>query len=62
MSKKQTETEPKTTTAEVTPQDLKLILNVIEIASSRGSFKAAELSTVGYINDKIAQIVKQHGA
>jgi hypothetical protein len=38
-------------------QDLQAVLNMIEIANSRGAFKGAELSSVGQLFDKINTFV-----
>jgi hypothetical protein len=38
-------------------QDLQVVLQVIELASTRGAFKGGELSAVGQIFDKINNFV-----
>lgn len=42
--------------------DLQAVLNVIEIATQRGTFKGAELSSVGQIFDRINTFVTQYTA
>jgi hypothetical protein len=37
----------------ITAQDLALLRSLVEVASSRGAFKADELSTVGQVYDKL---------
>jgi len=37
----------------ITAADLALLRSLVEVASSRGAFKADELSTVGQIYDKL---------
>jgi len=38
-------------------EDLVNVLRIINVASERGAFKGNELSSVGFINDKIARFV-----
>ena len=38
-------------------EDLVNVLRIINIASERGAFKGNELSSVGFVNDKIARFV-----
>jgi hypothetical protein len=42
--------------------DLQTILNIIELASSRGAFKAAELTAVGGIADKLNMFLSEIAA
>lgn len=42
---------------QLTVEDLINVLRVINVASERGAFKGNELSSVGFINDKIARFV-----
>lgn len=44
---------------QITVADLALIKNLIEVSSSRGAFKADELSTVGQIYDKLSEFLNQ---
>jgi hypothetical protein len=39
---------------ELTVNELKALLSIIEVASSRGTFKANELSSVGKVYDRLA--------
>lgn len=39
--------------------DLIMIANIIDVASTRGAFKAEELSEVGAVYDRIAHIIAQ---
>jgi len=39
--------------------DLIFIAQIIEVAASRGTFKAEELSEVGSVYDRIRQIIEQ---
>jgi hypothetical protein len=41
-------------------QDMALVLRIIDLASERGAFKGAELSTVGDIRDKVAGFIKEN--
>jgi len=54
-----------TTEAPVAPQlsisDLQALLNVIDVASSRGAFRANELTNVGSVADKLTKFL-QHVA
>lgn len=43
----------------VSLQDLQNILVVIDLACSRGAIRAAELTTVGQLYDRIQNVVKQ---
>lgn len=41
-------------------QDMALVLRIVDLASERGAFKGAELSTVGSIRDKVAGFIKEN--
>jgi len=43
---------------ELTIQDLRIVANVIELATSKGLFKANDLSVVGRVFDKIVAVLK----
>lgn len=43
----------------ITIQDLQNVLVVIDLASTRGAVRAAELSAVGALYDKINRFVKE---
>jgi hypothetical protein len=53
VDNKQTEPSP------ITIQDLQNVLVVIDLASTRGAVRAAELSAVGALYDKINRFVKE---
>ena len=57
--------QAQTTEAPVAPQlsisDLQALLNVIDVASSRGAFRANELTNVGSVADKLTKFL-QHVA
>jgi hypothetical protein len=44
---------------QITVADLALLKNLVEVASSRGAFKADELSTVGQVYDKLNIFLNQ---
>jgi hypothetical protein len=46
----------------LTVQDLTLVLQVIQVASSRGAFKADELTAVGGLYDRIFKFLEASGA
>jgi hypothetical protein len=46
----------------LTVQDLTLTLQLIQVASTRGAFKAEELSTVGGLYDRIFKFLEASGA
>ena len=46
----------------LTIQDLTLTLQVIQVASSRGAFKADELTAVGSLYDRIFKFLESTGA
>jgi|TARA_B100001093_G_scaffold188715_1_gene181268 hypothetical protein len=43
---------------EITPNDLVVIRQVMDIATQSGAFKAADLTTVGTVYDKVNGIVE----
>ena len=43
---------------EITPNDLLVIRQVMDIATQSGAFKAADLTTVGAVYDKVNGIVE----
>lgn len=50
----------KITNPEISLQDLQNIMVIIDLACSRGAIRAAELTTVGQLYDKIQNFVKQN--
>ena len=44
---------------QITVTDLALLKSLVEVASTRGAFKADELSTVGQVYDKLNQFLQQ---
>lgn len=52
-TEQETATEPKPTGAELNINDLMAVKSIIEIASQRGAFKAAELEAVGKTFNKL---------
>jgi hypothetical protein len=50
-------TENQELQTELTINDLKIIANVIELATNRGLFKANDLTVVGKVFDKIAAVL-----
>jgi len=57
-------TEPTATpqSTGLTIQDLTLTLQVIQVASSRGAFKADELTAIGGLYDRIFKFLESTGA
>ena len=45
----------------LTLQDLSLIVQVLETGSSRGAWKASELSSVGYLYDRVTAFLEAAG-
>lgn len=43
-------------------QDLVYLVNIVDVASRRGAFKAEELSAVGGVYDKVVAFLKSTGA
>ena len=43
-------------------QDIVSLLNIVDVASRRGAFRAEELSAVGNTYDKIANFLRSTGA
>ena len=56
-SKKMSEETQEVQAPEVNIGDFGAILQIIDVASTRGAFKGAELSTVGAIRDRVAAFV-----
>ena len=58
----QAQPQAQTTEAPAAPQlsisDLQALLNVIDVASSRGAFRANELTNVGSVADKLTKFLK----
>ena len=52
--------DDKTLSSGISLQDLQNVLVVIDLACSRGAIRAAELTTVGQLHDKILNFVKQN--
>lgn len=57
-----TETPIPTADPGLTIQDLSAVLQVIQVASSRGAFKAEELSSVGKVYDRVFKFLDAAGA
>ena len=47
------QTQPTTTEQTLNPTDLKNVLLLLDVAASRGAFKAGEMSQVGSIYDRV---------
>ena len=43
-------------------QDLVYLVNIVDVASRRGAFRAEELSAVGAVYDKVVSFLKSTGA
>ena len=43
-------------------QDIVALLNIVDVVTRRGAFRAEELSSVGAIYDKVAAFLKASGA
>lgn len=43
---------------QLTPNDLSLVVTIIDVCSQRGAFKGDELSAVGAVRQKFADLVK----
>jgi hypothetical protein len=56
------ETNVAPTQTNLTVQDLTLTLQVIQVASSRGAFKADELTAIGGLYDRIFKFLEASGA
>jgi hypothetical protein len=52
------EVKPEVVDSGMSIQDMALVLRIVDLASERGAFKGAELSTVGQIRDKVASFIK----
>lgn len=44
---------------QITIADLALLKNLVDVACSRGAFKAEEMSTVGQVYDKLSTFLTQ---
>jgi hypothetical protein len=44
---------------DITIGDLKVLASIIELASSKGLFKPADLTNVGQVYDKIVDVIKK---
>lgn len=51
-------TENQELQTELTINDLKIIANLIELSTSKGLFKANDLTVVGRVFDKIVSVLK----
>lgn len=51
-----------TTQPSLTVNDLTLTLQIIQVATSRGAFKADELSAIGGVYDRIFKFLESSGA
>jgi hypothetical protein len=43
-------------------QDIVVLLNIVDVASRRGAFRAEELSSVGNAYDKVSSFLRSTGA
>ena len=46
----------------LTIQDLSLVLQIIQVSSARGAFRAEELSAIGGLHDRIFKFLEASGA
>lgn len=53
----ETNETPVTEQVQLTVQDLQLLANIVDLASRRGAFQAAELSQVGEAYNKLASFL-----
>lgn len=53
MDEQITDTQETTAPESISLQDLQLLLQIVDLASSRGAFRGAELTQVGKIFDKL---------
>jgi hypothetical protein len=47
-------------TSELTISDMKVIANIIEVLVGRGALKAKDLTLIGSIYDKVAQVINSN--
>ena len=52
------EQQQPSTDVSITVNDLALVVRIIDLASERGAFRGAELSTVGAARDNVAKFVE----
>ena len=57
-----TTTETTTEAPGLTIQDLTMVLQIVQVAASRGAFKAEELSAVGGLYDRVFKFLDAAGA
>ena len=53
----ETQTRPE---PEINLGDFNAVIRIIDVASKRGAFEGAELSSVGAVRDKLASFVEHH--
>ena len=58
MSDKQTTEQPQTAVNEIAIADIVMACNIIDLATQRGAFKAAEAGQVGTCFEKLVAFVK----
>ena len=58
MSKKETQETPQTPVNEIQIADIVMACNIIDLATQRGAFKAAEAGQVGTCFEKLVAFVK----
>jgi len=58
MSKKETQEQPQTAVNEIAIGDIVMACNIIDLATQRGAFKAAEAGQVGTCFEKLVAFVK----
>jgi hypothetical protein len=49
------------TQANINIQDIAFLLNIVDVASRRGAFRAEEMSSVGAVYDKVSAFLKSTG-
>lgn len=52
MTEQQTDTQPN-----IAIQDIAFLLNIVEVCSTRGAFRAEELSSVGAVYNKVKAFI-----
>jgi hypothetical protein len=58
--KRKNMSEEKQTPPEINLGDFNAVIRIIDVASKRGAFEGAELSSVGAVRDKLSAFVEHH--
>lgn len=58
----QTTTQPEQATANLSIQDLLLVVQTIQVTAQRGAFRAEELSNIGGLYDRLVAFLTASGA